>query len=161
MKTLFLFITLTMSDFVFSQVNDPVMDQLNQMRDRMMNQMQANDSFDSEIQKMFERMQKLGQIQGLPDRFKSNVNAIEYYWKDSKTLVVKVSKDDELNVDIKEGMIVLNGMKVSKTQNSMSKYSFSQSIPINSSLDITTVDMKMNDGNIVISFKEKKPKKTI
>lgn len=161
MKTLFLFIALTMSDFVFSQVNDPVMDQLNQMRDRMMKQMQANDSFDSEIQKMFERMQELGQIQGLPDRFKSNVNAIEYYWKDSKTLVVKVSKDDEMNVDIKEGMIVLNGMKVSKTQNSMSKYSFSQSIPIKSSLDITTVDMKMNDGNIVISFKEKKTKKTI
>ncbi|WP_419172152.1 hypothetical protein [Halobacteriovorax sp.] len=161
MKSLFLFTLLIFNFLAFSQSNDPVMEQLNRMREEMMKQMQATDSFDSEIQKMFQRMQKMGQIQGLPDRFNTNVQAIEYFWKDSKTLVVKVNKDDEVNIDVKEGMVVLSGMKVSKSKNSFSKFNFSQSIPIKSSLDTTSVDMKMDDGNIVLSFKEKLPKNSI
>ncbi len=155
MSKKFLLLFLCSINLVFAQVDDPIMKQFQQMRDEMMKQMQATDSFDAEIQKMFQRMQKMGQIQGLPDRFNKTVSMVDYYWKDSQTLVLKVSKDDEINVEVKDGMVVLSGSRVSKSQNSFSKSSFSQSIELRPALDSTKVDMSMKDGNIVLSFKLK------
>lgn len=158
MKAIILiFVTLVFSQ-VYCQSDDPVFKQLQQMREEMMKQMNSNDSFDAEVQKLFQRMQKMGQIQGLPGRFYQGVSNIEYFWKDDKTLVIKVSKDDEINVDVKDGMVLLKGTKVSKTQNSFSKSTFTQSIQLRPTLDPTSVEMKMDQGNIVLSFKLKGPK---
>ncbi|POB14349.1 Hsp20/alpha crystallin family protein [Halobacteriovorax sp. DA5] len=143
----------------YGQTNDPLVDQITQMRDEMFKQMQAGDSFDAEIQKMFERLQKLGQIKGLPDRFNRHVNMVEYFWQDADTLVIKISKDDEVNVEVKENIIVISGQKVIKSPNGISKSSFSQSIPLRANLDSTSVKMSMKDGNIVMDFRPLKKSK--
>lgn len=153
MKKLIFITFFALSAVSYGQGNDPLVDQIMQMRDEMMKQMQAGDSFDSEIQKMFERMQKMGQIQGLPDRFNRHVNMVEYFWQDADTLVIKVSKDDEVNIEVKEGLVIIKGQKVIKSPNGISKSSFTQSVQIRAGLDSTSVKMNVKDGNIVLDFK--------
>ncbi|EPZ50695.1 hypothetical protein M902_3129 [Bacteriovorax sp. BAL6_X] len=153
MKKLVFISLFTLSVVSYGQGNDPLVDQIMQMRDEMMKQMQAGDSFDAEIQKMFERMQKMGQIQGLPDRLNHHVNMVEYFWQDADTLVVKATKDDEVNIEVKEGLVVIKGQKVIKSPNGISKSSFTQSVPIRAGLDSTTVKMSVKDGNIILDFK--------
>ena len=169
---------LLFSNLCFSQDQQSagsMLEQMIQQQKKMLEMMKEDSSsFDEYVNKMFERMRgsAFGTFDG--DTFQLQRDNIRTSWEETPgefIYIIQYKKGDSVNIDIKDGMVILSGMQTKEVKNqkgevvNRSQSSFQRSESIPSNVDIKNPEFKNKKELIQIVFKKissniKNPSKT-
>lgn len=153
--------------FIDNDIESQVQEMMQRQRRMLDTLMKDRSQFDEYVKELFKRMENEGAFQMPRGNFRFDQSTLKTKWTesdDSRVLIVYTSsKDDKVNIDIKDGLITLSGSKTIKenlTGNTQASsystrtYNFQKSLSIPGDVDVESVKFKSQEGHLHIVFKK-------
>jgi HSP20 family molecular chaperone IbpA len=136
---------------IFAQSVNDINDIMEMQRKMLERMSERNTDFDKRVQEMMKKFQNMGAIRGF--QMRADINT---FWKkenDHYVYYIEIGNNDNVDLDIKGGMITISGKMKKQANGQDLVYSFNKSESIPKEAIESSAKISKQDNYLVVKFK--------